>query len=255
MGVGPISTAALDMAAHLGDDTDAHDATAISLAPITGLGNPANVQSALAAIPSRYAPLFIATLADIGSIAAYDSFNRPDSGTLPGTPDSGGSYTVHAGTWGITSNRLRLQAVSTTPAPITYNAATADATVQVVIQCSADTPGPGIALRVTDADTMLIVRVNAAGVRLLKRVSGTETQLAAWNTASNVGRRRWLRAAAAGNVVSCVDMATGLTIGTHTLAGGDEVTFAAQTQHGVFDLAASAGRISSFDDLVIRLPF
>lgn len=56
MGVGPISTAALDMAAHLGDDTDAHDATAISLAPITGLGNPANVQSALAAIPSRYGP-------------------------------------------------------------------------------------------------------------------------------------------------------------------------------------------------------
>jgi hypothetical protein len=47
------TTAALT--AHLDDTTDAHDASAISLTPIAALGNPANVQEALAAVPGRFA--------------------------------------------------------------------------------------------------------------------------------------------------------------------------------------------------------
>jgi lysophospholipase L1-like esterase len=48
------TTAALT--AHLDDTTDAHDASAISLTPIAALGNPANVQEALAAVPGRFLP-------------------------------------------------------------------------------------------------------------------------------------------------------------------------------------------------------
>jgi hypothetical protein len=49
------TTAALT--AHLDDTTDAHDASAISLTPIAALGNPANVQDALAAVPGRFTSL------------------------------------------------------------------------------------------------------------------------------------------------------------------------------------------------------
>jgi hypothetical protein len=35
-----------------------------------------------------------------------DTFTRADSATVPGTPDHGAAYTVNAGTWGISGNRL-----------------------------------------------------------------------------------------------------------------------------------------------------
>jgi hypothetical protein len=50
------AAAAEGLAAHLAATTDAHDASAISLTPIAALGNPANVQDALAAVPGRFTP-------------------------------------------------------------------------------------------------------------------------------------------------------------------------------------------------------
>jgi hypothetical protein len=48
------AAAAEGLAAHLADTTDAHDASAISLAPIAALGSPANVQDAMASLPGRF---------------------------------------------------------------------------------------------------------------------------------------------------------------------------------------------------------
>jgi hypothetical protein len=48
------AAASAGLAAHLADTVDAHDASAISLTPIAGLGNPATVQEALAAVPGRF---------------------------------------------------------------------------------------------------------------------------------------------------------------------------------------------------------
>jgi lysophospholipase L1-like esterase len=50
------AAAAEGLAAHLADTTDAHDASAISLAPIAGLGNPTQLQEAMASLPSRFLP-------------------------------------------------------------------------------------------------------------------------------------------------------------------------------------------------------
>jgi hypothetical protein len=193
---------------------------------------------------------------DPQAIALYDTFDRADNASAVGTSDSGATWTVAAGTWGITSEQLKLQAVSATLAALVYDVGVADVSVIVTIDVSATTPQPGVLLRYTDVDNCLYAKVYNSGIRLFKRVAGVETQLIVFSSTTQAGNRRRLRFSVVGIVVSCTDPVTGLQVGaSHTLAGGDETTFAAQTKVGLGEVASAADRISTYKNIVIRTPF
>lgn len=69
-------------AAHIANATGAHAASAVSVSSIPALGNPADVQAALAAIPSRYVQVASATTLSVLTQAAYDAIGSPSSTTL-----------------------------------------------------------------------------------------------------------------------------------------------------------------------------
>ena len=98
----------------------------------------------------------------------------------------------------------------------------------------------GVALRVIDTSNFLDVVIDAANVKLNKKVAGVATQLA---TAAlvNPGGMVWrnLRASVTGNVVRV--FVDGAQLIAFTLTGGDETTFGSSMIHGLRSLNGVGG--------------
>ncbi len=125
-----------------------------------------------------------------------------------------------------------LNANATATGLLTVDCGIANVEVSADVLLGTGATNVGFALRVTDANNFLRVVLDAVNIKVEKRVAGVYTQLAS-AALSIAGGGVWhaVRAAVAGGAVRVyVD---GVLALSHTLAGGDEVTFAAQNVHGL----------------------
>lgn len=107
----------------------------------------------------------------------------------------------------------------------------ADVDIECAVKWGAG--GVGVAFRAVDTNNFLAVVLQSTAILLVKRVGGTYTTLVSTPvTPGNLGIWRDLRVRAIGTTVTAFMDGT-LAFPVHTLAGGDEVTFAAATAHGL----------------------
>lgn len=170
----------------------------------------------------------------------YDTFNRADSTTSPGSPTHGGAYTVRAGTWGIASNNLRA-VTSTAEAMLTFpGAIDFDATVKMT------TPGPnsGLLFRWVDANNTWLCQMNTSEViHLYRRVGGT------WVSMRNLGR-----VTVAGDVVRIVAIGPRIWCyrnGVLVATIGDQFYSVATD---IMGFRASTDTTARFDEITVRTP-
>lgn len=172
-------------------------------------------------------------------VANFDTASG--SGKAPGTVNTGQTITTAAGTWAVESGYLRK--TNAVVGLIHVESGQADVEVSVdVIWRDAN----GIAFRVIDTNNYLFVRIRDA-VRLSKRVASVETELAASPAIVYTTDRRYRLMVRAFGAEVKVYLDGDLVI-THTLAGGDETTFATATKHG---LRAHTDTACKFTDLRI----
>lgn len=110
-----------------------------------------------------------------------DNFNRADSATVPGSPGTGGPYTVVTGTAGINGNRLYFPTVNTTNlgSHLTFPAA-ADVDMQATIAVIGSTSVSfGLLFRYTDASNTWGFEFNANAYKLIRYNAGS---LLSWSS-------------------------------------------------------------------------
>lgn len=101
-----------------------------------------------------------------------DDFNRANSTSSPGTPATGGPYTVAAGTWGINSNALYTSA-SLATAVLTYPSGR---DVDITVKFLSASDASGIVFRYVDLNNFwTLYQPASANARwtLARRVAGT----------------------------------------------------------------------------------
>jgi hypothetical protein len=163
------------------------------------------------------------------------TFTAADSASAIPAPDTGPAGTAGGGTWGISSNKAYL--ASTTHNAIYYWAGVgSEGTLHADITRSAGQAAPGVALRVSDATHGLYVWYKSTtGELLLQKHNGsTPVGLKAATVAWTPGTTKRLSVSMAGPVITAY--LDGVQVFTHTLTGGDEVTYASATGVGIRQL-------------------
>lgn len=122
--------------------------------------------------------VFAATYADV-----WDTFTRADSTTSPGSLESGGSYTVVGGTWGISNNAL-YESSNAGEGRITWPGF-ADFDFSATL--SAYGSDAGLVFRSTDANNSWLYVAAGGQLRLYTRISGNYTQIQAVNATVAAG--------------------------------------------------------------------
>lgn len=160
----------------------------------------------------------------------FDRFNRADSAVSLGSAETGQSWVVNAGTWGISSSQAYLVA-ATAQATAVVNSGKSDASVEVTLVGTGDA---GLCWRSSDDNNNYVWSTIAA----YKRVAGIYTQLASFS------------ASASGDVLKVVlagDVHTiyrnGLQIGQFTDAFNNTAT-----SHG---LRSNSDTTVRFDDFAV----
>lgn len=108
----------------------------------------------------------------VGGTLAADTFTRADNATSMGDAETGGTWAT-TGTWGILSNRARCyadDAVATLDVGLSYGYR---AQVDIFRH-----DWPGLVLRYTSLDNMYWLELDASGLKLMRRLSGTTSTLA-----------------------------------------------------------------------------
>lgn len=152
-----------------------------------------------------------------------------DPGSFRTRWPSGHLSTVHTDAWVGASPFIT--ANGTVTGLMCADFGSADVDIECSVKWGAN--GVGVAFRAVDTNNFLSLVVLASSVALVKRVGGTYTTLATGTLApSNLGIWRNLRVKVIGaTIVAFVDGV--LAFPLHTLSGGDEVTFATATAHGL----------------------
>lgn len=180
-------------------------------------------------------------------VLVEDSFNRADNASSMGNADSGHVWTTQSGTCGIISNQgYASGGASNAIATVDTGEADIDFTILMVPGGTAGARNSGAVYRVTDSQNLLMARLTGGGVEIHKRVGGTFTLLASAVVTSSSSYI--LRVVIVG---ADIDVYTdGVLRLSHTLTGGDEVTFASQTLAGV----RFTSNIVRVDDLLVVEP-
>lgn len=177
----------------------------------------------------------------------YDTFTRADSTTSLGDAESGQTWVVDAvsGALGISSNRA-YHASGSGRIIATIDTGVADVDMSATLSVTGD-GHQGLVIRATDVNNLISVDLRPSTVRILKRESGTGTQLASASRSHVTGKRYDLRARVVGDVIEV--FVNGHRELTHTLTGGDETTFGGITDHGFI---ADQSSSPTFDDFFLR---
>lgn len=107
------------------------------------------------------------------AILISDSFNRTNNTTSLGTTDTGQTWVVVSGTWGIISNQAYAP-IPTNPSIAYVDAGISDISVTETITWISN---EGFVFRYTDASNHLLVRISSTGLGLFKNVTGTSTSI------------------------------------------------------------------------------
>jgi hypothetical protein len=107
------------------------------------------------------------------SYLVEDTFTRANSASSLGVADSGQTWTAHAGTWGITSDKGYL-ATQSGDSVATVDAGAAD----IDMSCTITMQGaPGLVFRATDNNNYLLFMYNGGEMQVWQRVAGSYTKL------------------------------------------------------------------------------
>lgn len=225
------------------------DPTKATVAPASGVSPLAVVLSGVAAgatvltgtsetIPDTAA---INVSAGGGGPILSDTFTRANNASAPGNAETGQAaqsfYYGTAPVWGISGNRLYLPTPSSTYAFLVYECGVADGTLSIKLY---GWPGRrGLALRLTDANNMLLLEIDATGAALYRRQAGGYTQIGSSGGAS----------VSEGDTLTAILSGSNITVQRNgaTLFSATDSFNAAATLHGV----ASGNGISGleYDDL------
>jgi hypothetical protein len=163
-----------------------------------------------------------------------DSFTGDGSSSSLGVADTGETWSVLAGTWGVSNGDAYL-ASSAGVRNVAVIPGAADGTVRFTAPVAQDKVG--VAFRVQDADNMwmLYVKPSASQLVLAKRSGGTETTVA---TASNA-------CCAAGDTYAVTMSGSQLTVlrNNQVVATATDSAFSTSTRAGVYAGGTGAGRI------------
>lgn len=191
---------------------------------------------------------------DFETDPSTDSFDRADSATSLGSSDTEEDWTAGSGTWGIDTNQA--QVVSGADAVATFDTTREDGTLSVLLTISGTTDRvkAGVVFRYIDESNYLLVKLEkTSGVdslELLKREGGSYTVLESVTSFGlSEGTQYALEVTLDEDDIS-VSLDAEEQI-EHTLAGGDETTFASGTRVGLWaDVVAGADDAGSrWDDL------
>lgn len=170
-----------------------------------------------------------------------DSFTRADDAASLGSADTGGAWTVLAGTWGISGNKAYLPG-GAGDAWAVHDVGRADVDMQVTIAGSSAV-SQGLAFRVASNGNGYRLAFNSANVfKIFRVVSGTSTEIAAGP-----------RGGAPGDVVRL--LVTGSTFrvyrnGALVLEATDS-TYATQTRHGLYGFGSAVVATRGWDDYTV----
>lgn len=183
-------------------------------------------------------------------VVASDSFDRADAAL--GTADTGGAWTLHNGSWAVSSNQAWMSAANGALCVASLNLSVSD----VILQCDI-TPSPvrvwaGLAARVTDHLNNVALRM-VAGVAdtfdIVKTVAGVETVISNQVTgAISLGtpyRVKWTMTGS-NHVATLTRISDGVVVAT---VSGSDAAFATNTKHGLWTIP---GASSDLDDRQTR---
>jgi len=185
-----------------------------------------------------------------------DTFTRANSASSIGASTTGNSTpTILQGTWGILSNACYISAASSSGT--SYNTAvwdngSANATVEAdLITPASGSFAQGLALRVTDLSSMLLVQIAETGaITLFKRVAGTYTSLATLGSQGYTNSQTY--------TVKAVMSGTSIEVfvgGVSKLTYNTTTGLEAATRHGLTYFAGSVSpALGTFDNLSITTP-
>ncbi|WP_261574215.1 DNRLRE domain-containing protein [Frankia gtarii] len=169
--------------------------------------------------------------------AKVASFTAANSTTSLGSADTGESWQLLDGTWGISDNNAYLISGSIWQRNAAVMPAAADGTLRFTVPVAQD--GVGVAFRVQDIDNMwmLYVKPSTNSLVLAKRVGGSETQVA---TIAN--------ACCTASDTYAVTMSGGLLSvlrNNRVVGSASDTAFSTATRAGLYVASAGSGRIGS----------
>lgn len=181
-----------------------------------------------------------ATPADTGTTIISDTFTRADSSTSLGTTDTGQTYTIYGGTWGIASNKAKMiTAANLTMCAAVLDTGVVDRTIQADITFAPNFFSAGLVARAQDSTNNLFVLITRSGnsfsdthIELFKTVAGTQTSLAASaeGTSPALGTTHTCAIKTEGPVVTV--LIDGASVLAYTLTSAEQATFLATDTHG-----------------------
>ncbi|MEX5637487.1 DNRLRE domain-containing protein, partial [Parafrankia sp. FMc2] len=167
------------------------------------------------------------------------SFTSANSTTSLGLADTGESWQVLDGTWGISNNNAYLVSGSIWQRNAAVMPAAADGTVRFTAPVAQD--GIGVAFRVQDIDNMwmLYVQPSTNSLVLAKRVSGSETQVA---TIANA-------CCSANDTYAVTTSGSQITVlrNNQVVGSATDSAFSTVTRAGIYWASAGSGRIGSIN--------
>lgn len=174
----------------------------------------------------------------LGSVLAWDSFQRPDQVGL-GTADDGGTWEVSSGT---AAQIIGGEVAQLSSQPfVVRDVGTANGVLEVTHLGGAN---DGPVIRYADPDNYLQLRQIGSAIQLRKIVAGTATTLKSESVSPTrtPGRRyRWVVRMDGDRIHATFD---GFPL-THTLSADDQAAFGGNTRHGAL-LAHGDTRIGDF---------
>ncbi|MCK9903998.1 DUF6531 domain-containing protein [Frankia sp. Cpl3] len=165
------------------------------------------------------------------------SFTSADSTVSLGLADTGESWQVLDGTWGISNNNAYLVSGSIWQRNAAVMPAAADGTIRFTAPVAQD--GIGVAFRAQDIDNMwmLYVQPTTNSLVLAKRVSGSETQVA---TIANA-------CCSANDTYAVTTSGSQITVlrNNQVVGSATDPAFSTVTRAGIYWASAGPGRIGS----------
>lgn len=183
------------------------------------------------------------------SVIAADTFTRANSAVTLGSAETGGAWTAHVGTWGISTNK----AYCPTPDGVATQVATLAAGVpNATVTCTFTGTGigtgtamPWLVFRFVDTSNYLLVAAQTATtIEIFKKVANVFTQI---GTAAHV----W----ASGQRVSVTfnGSAISTTVDGVPRATASDAALSTATRHGIGGTTTLDASVR-FDDFLITVP-
>lgn len=109
-----------------------------------------------------------------GGVSITDSFNRASSATIMGNTDTGETWTVLSGTWGISSNTAYCSVAGVGQSHVVVDSGVSDCTITVTMSALDD---GGLCFRAIDDNNLFVMAANAGAAIVYRRTSGGFTAI------------------------------------------------------------------------------